>query len=89
MDVTPATAPLAEVTPATLFVALELSRSMWLVAMHSPIGDKISQHRLDGGDTEGGTVKLSGVRRTKPGPVGGRDESTRRQVALCRLPLPG
>src|ERR687898_3443 len=53
MDVTPATAPLAEAMPATLFVALELSRSTWLVAMHPPIGDKISQHRLDGGDTEG------------------------------------
>lgn len=53
MDVTPATAPLAEAAPATLFVALELSRSTWLVAMHSPIGDKISQHRLEGGDTEG------------------------------------
>ena len=53
MDVTPAMAPLAEAAPATLFVALELSRSTWLVAMHSPIGDKISQHRLEGGDTEG------------------------------------
>ena len=53
MDVTPATAPLAEAAPATLFVALELSRSTWLVAMHSPIADKVSQHRLDGGDTEG------------------------------------
>src|SRR5829696_570973 len=53
MDVTPATAPLADAAPATLFVALELSRSTWLVAMHSPTGDKISQHRLEGGDTEG------------------------------------
>ena len=53
MAVTPATAPLADAAPATLFVALELSRSTWLVAMHSPIGDKVSQHRLDGGDTEG------------------------------------
>src|SRR3712207_2884202 len=53
MDVTPATAPLAGAAPVTLFVALELSRSTWLVAMHSPIGDKISQHRLAGGDAEG------------------------------------
>ncbi len=53
MDVTHATAPLADAAPATLFVALELSRSTWLVAMHSPIGDKVSQHRLEGGDTEG------------------------------------
>jgi transposase len=49
MDVTPATAPLAEAAPATLFVALELSRSTWLVAMHSPIGDKISRVLLRGG----------------------------------------
>lgn len=43
----------ADVTPATLFMALELSRSTWLVAMHSPIADKVSQHRLDGGDVDG------------------------------------
>src|SRR3712207_5803322 len=53
MDVTPATAPLAGAAPATLFVALELSRSTWLVALHSPVADKVSQHRLAGGDTEG------------------------------------
>src|SRR5215217_7478014 len=53
MDVTPAAASPADTAPATLFVALELSRSTWLVAMHSPIADKISQHRLEGGDTEG------------------------------------
>jgi transposase len=32
---------------------LELSRSTWLVALHSPIADKVSQHRLDGGDING------------------------------------
>ena len=53
MDAIPSTPFLTGTAPATLFVALELSRSTWLVAMHSPIGDKISQHRLDGGDTEG------------------------------------
>jgi transposase len=36
---------------ATLFVALELSDATWLVALHSPIADKISLHRIDGGDT--------------------------------------
>jgi transposase len=40
-------------TPATLFVALELSKATWLVALHSPAADKISLHRLVGGDTEG------------------------------------
>ena len=43
----------AAVTPATLFMALELSRSTWLVAMYSPIADKVSQHCLDGGDIDG------------------------------------
>ena len=42
-----------DAVPATLFVALELSRSAWLVALHSPVADKASQHRLEGGDTEG------------------------------------
>jgi transposase len=37
---------------ATLFVALELSRSSWLVALHSPVADKVSQHRIEGGDAE-------------------------------------
>src|SRR4051794_40227132 len=36
-----------------LYVALELSRATWLVALHSPITNKVSQHRLDGGDVEG------------------------------------
>ena len=43
----------AAAMPATVFVALELSRSAWLVAVHSPVADKVSQHRLDGGDTDG------------------------------------
>ena len=43
----------ADVTPATVFMALELSRSTWLVAVHSPVADKVSQYRFDGGDTDG------------------------------------
>jgi transposase len=42
-----------DVVSATMFVALELSRSTWLVALHSPIADKVSLHRLGGGDAEG------------------------------------
>ncbi|MER9070914.1 hypothetical protein NKH84_31080 [Mesorhizobium sp. M0902] len=34
-------------------MALELSKSTWLVALHSPAVDKISLHCLQGGDTEG------------------------------------
>ncbi|MDQ2804214.1 MAG: hypothetical protein M3Y41_16620 [Pseudomonadota bacterium] len=47
------TAFATDAVTATLFVALELSRSTWLVALHSPIADKVSLHRLEGGDTEG------------------------------------
>ena len=53
MDAVPSTPLPADTAPATLFVALELSRSTWLVALHSPVLDKVSQHRLEGGDTKG------------------------------------
>ena len=35
-----------------IFAALELSKSKWLLAIQSPISDKISLHRIDGGDTD-------------------------------------
>src|SRR3954468_20849957 len=44
---------LAETASATLFVALELSRATWRVALHAPLTNKVSQHRLDGGDADG------------------------------------
>ena len=44
---------LAVTASATLFVALELSRSPWLVALPSPLTNKVSQPRLDGGDADG------------------------------------
>ena len=53
MDAIPRTPALTDTASATLFVALELSRSTWLVAVHSPAIDKVGQHRLAGGDTEG------------------------------------
>ena len=53
MDAIPSTPFLTDTAPATLFVALELSRSTWLVAVRSPAVDKVSQHRLEGGDAEG------------------------------------
>jgi transposase len=48
--------------PATLYVVLELSKSAWLVAIHSPAADKISQHRLAGGDA---TALLSLIARKR------------------------
>jgi transposase len=47
-----ALSPVDEKT-VTIFMALELSKSTWLVALHSPAVDKISLHGLQGGDTEG------------------------------------
>src|SRR5438067_3734779 len=37
----------------TIFVAIELSQRSWLVTMHCPDRDKISHHRLEGGDHAG------------------------------------
>src|SRR6266704_490796 len=34
----------------TIFVAIELSQKTWLVTLHSPDKDKMSRHRLEGGD---------------------------------------
>ena len=37
----------------TVLVAIELSKSAWVLAVHDPITDKISRRRLDGGDASG------------------------------------
>jgi len=37
----------------TIFVAIELSQKSWLVTMHSPDRDRISRHKLEGGDHGG------------------------------------
>ena len=42
--------PLARIEP-TIYLALELSASTWLVAAQLPMSDKIGMHRLDAGDT--------------------------------------
>ena len=34
----------------TIFVAIELSQKSWLVTLHSPDRDKISRHKVQGGD---------------------------------------
>ena len=44
MEISSSAQPAAAAEPATMFVALELSKSSWLVALHSPVADKISQH---------------------------------------------
>ena len=38
---------------STIFVAIELSQRSWLVTMHCPDKDKITHHKLEGGDHAG------------------------------------
>ena len=38
---------------STIFVAIELSQRSWLVTVHCPDKDKISRHKLEGGDHAG------------------------------------
>jgi transposase len=49
---------------AVLFVALELSRASWLVAVQAPGGDKISRHKLAAG-ASAELLELVGRQRTK------------------------
>ena len=44
--------------PATLFVALDLSRSSWVAAIHAPHRDRIGRHKLVPG--AGGVLALVG-----------------------------
>jgi transposase len=37
----------------TIFIAIELSQKSWLVTLHSPDRDRISRHKLEGGDYAG------------------------------------
>ena len=62
MDAIPAKPSLTDMTSATLFVALELSRSTWLVALHSPVVGKVGQHRLAGGISGAIVAHSSSVR---------------------------
>jgi transposase len=46
----------------TIFVAIELSQKSWLVTLHSPDRDRISRHKLDGGDHAGLLALIEKVR---------------------------
>src|SRR6202162_1421309 len=46
----------------TIFVAIELSQKTWLVTMHSPDKDKISRHKVQGGDHPGLLALIDRVR---------------------------
>ena len=51
MEISSLTRTSAEEKSGTIFVALELSKSRWLVGIHSPVTDKISCHGVTGGYT--------------------------------------
>lgn len=46
----------------TIFVAIELSQKTWLVTLHSPDRDRMSRHKLEGGDHAGLLGLLEGIR---------------------------
>jgi transposase len=47
----------------TIFVAIELSQKSWLVTLHSPDRDRVSRHKLEGGDHAGLLALLESVRQ--------------------------
>jgi transposase len=47
---------------STIFVAIELSQKSWLVMIHSPDRDRISRHKLEGGDHAGLLALIARVR---------------------------
>ena len=55
------------VTERVIYLALELSRSTWLVALRRPGAEKAILHRLEGGDTTGllAFIGLKQVKRVK------------------------
>jgi transposase len=54
----------------TIFVSIELSQKSWLVTLHSPDRDRISHHKLEGGDHFGLLALLEGVRARAAGKLG-------------------
>src|SRR5437868_5459514 len=46
----------------TIFIAIELSQKTWLVTLHSPDRDRISRHKLEGGDDAGLLALIGRIR---------------------------
>jgi transposase len=57
---------------STIFVAIELSQKSWLVMIHSPDRDRISRHKLDGGDHAGLLALIERVRERAARALGAR-----------------
>jgi transposase len=54
----------------TIFVTIELSQKTWLVTLHSPDRDRISRHKIEGGDHAGLLALLASVRTRAAGKLG-------------------
>jgi transposase len=54
----------------TIFVSIELSHKTWLVTLHSPDRDRISRHKIEGGDHAGLLALLESVRARAAGKLG-------------------
>jgi transposase len=64
MEISPVpAASAAPEQPATVFVALELSKMRWLAGIHSPIADKVSRHGVAGGDGQALLELIARARR--------------------------
>jgi transposase len=46
----------------TIHIALELSKSRWLIGIHSPLTDKVSRHSVAGGDADALLRRIDRVR---------------------------
>jgi transposase len=55
----------------TIFVAIELSQRSWLVTMHCPDMDKMSRHKLEGGDHAGLLALIDRMRERAARTLGG------------------
>ena len=72
MEIPPSpAAPATDPQPATLFVALELSKAKWLVGLHSPMADKVSRHTIAGGDAPALLMLIGAARRRAEAGLGG------------------
>ena len=72
MEISPSpAAPATDPQPATLFVALELSKAEWLVGLHSPMADKVSRHTIAGGDAPALLTLIGAARRRAEASLGG------------------
>jgi len=72
MEISPSPAATAtDPQPATLFVALELSKAKCLVGLHSPMADKVSRHTIAGGDAPALLTLIGAARRRAEAGLGG------------------